>query len=39
MGFNQQPMGMAVVGGGMGGATVIDWNHGHLRIHPIECHL
>jgi hypothetical protein len=30
-------MGMAV--GGMGGAAVIDWNHGHLKIHPIEAHL
>jgi hypothetical protein len=20
-------------------ATVIDWSRGHLRIHPVECHL
>ena len=36
-------MGMGMQQQNMGGmpmqATVIDWNRGHLRIHPVECHL
>ena len=39
-------MGMGNPGMGMGmgmqqpmQATVIDWSRGHLRIHPVECHL